>query len=118
LSADAAKADKAEALVAEGGVISVQVLNEIASVAMRKLEMTVAEIREILSTIRAVCAVVPVDIETHELSLELIERHRLGVYDALIVAAALRADCAVLYTEDLQHGQTFGGLTVRNPFAI
>ena len=39
------------------------------------------------------------------------------MYDALIVAAALQANCDVLYTEDLQHGQKFGGLSIRNPFA-
>jgi len=116
LSGDATKADRAEALAADGGVTSVQVLNEFASVAMRKLDMRLAEIRKILSTIRAVCAVNPVDIETHELGLDLVERHHLAVYDALIVAAALQAECTVLYTEDLQHGQKFGGLTIRNPF--
>ena len=116
LSADATRADRAEALVVDGGVISVQVLNEFASVALRKLNMKLAEIREILSTVRAVCVVNPVDIDTHELGLDLVKRHQLAVYDALIVAAALQAGCAVLYTEDLQHGQKFGGLTVRNPF--
>ena len=59
LSADAAKADCAEALVAAGGVIRVQVLNEFASVASRKLGMSWAEIREVLETIRAVCRVEP-----------------------------------------------------------
>jgi predicted nucleic acid-binding protein len=116
LSADASKADKAQALAADGGVISVQVLNELASVALRKLDMRFGEIREILSTIRAVCAVIPVDIETHELGMDLVERHQLAVYDALIVAAALQAECRVLYTEDLRHGQQFGRLTIRNPF--
>jgi predicted nucleic acid-binding protein len=116
LSADASKADKAQALAADGGVISVQVLNELASVAMRKLDMRFGEIREILSTIRAVCAVIPVDIDTHELGMDLVERHQLAVYDALIVAAALQAECRVLYTEDLQHGRQFGRLTIRNPF--
>jgi hypothetical protein len=56
-----------EALLASGGVVSVQVLNEFASVASRKLAMTVPEIREILSTVRAVCIVNALDIETHEL---------------------------------------------------
>ena len=57
MSADAVRADRAEALVADGGVISVQVLNEFASVALRKLDIRLAEIREILSTIRVVCTV-------------------------------------------------------------
>lgn len=37
-------------------------------------------------------------------------------YDSLIVAAALEADCRILYTEDLQHGRQFDKMTVRNPF--
>ena len=116
LSADSAKADRAEALMAKGGVVSVQVLNEFASVATRKLAMTFGEIREILATVRAVCPVRPLDIETHELALDLAERHRFSVYDSLILAAALRAGCATLYTEDLQDGQTIETLTIRNPF--
>jgi predicted nucleic acid-binding protein len=116
LSKDAAKADRAEALLASGGVVSVQVLNEFASVASRKLAMTIAEIREILTTIRAACAVMPLDIETHDLGLDIAERHRFSIYDALIVAAAVRAGCAILYTEDLQHGQIIEKLQIQNPF--
>jgi predicted nucleic acid-binding protein len=117
LSKDAAKADRAEALLASGGVVSVQVLNEFASVASRKLAMTIPDIREILSTIRAVCIVKPLDIETHELGLDMAERLRFSIYDALIVAAAMRAGCAILYTEDVQQGQMIEKLQIRNPFA-
>ena len=116
LSKDATKADRSEALLASGGVVSVQVLNEFASVASRKLAMTIVEIREILSTIRAACAVMPLDIETHDLGLDIAERHRFSIYDALIVAAAMRAGCAILYTEDLQQGQVIEKLQIRNPF--
>ena len=116
LSKDATKADRSEALLASGGVVSVQVLNKFASVASRKLAMTIAEIREILSTIRAACAVMPLDIETHDLGLDIAERHRFSIYDALIVAAAVRAGCAILYTEDLQQGQVIEKLQIRNPF--
>jgi predicted nucleic acid-binding protein len=117
LSKDGAKADRAEALLASGGTISVQVLNEFASVALRKLAMSISEIRDILSTIRTVCIVNPLDIETHELALDLAERQNFSIYDGLIVAAAVRAGCAVLYTEDLQHGQMIEKLQIRNPFA-
>ena len=116
LSKDPAKADRAEALLVSGGVVSVQVLNEFASVASRKLMMTIPEVREILSTIRAACAVMPLDIETHDLGLDIAERHRFSIYDALIVAAAVRAGCAILYTEDLQQGQVIEKLQIRNPF--
>jgi len=115
-SGDAVKADRAEQLLSGGGVVSVQVLNEFASVGLRKLSLTMSEIRELLAAVRAVCAVKSVNVETHELGLDLAERHQLALYDAMIVSAALRADCAIVYSEDMQHGQTFGQLTIRNPF--
>ena len=117
LSNDAARVDRAEALLAAGGVVSVQVLNEFASVASCKLTMTIPEVREILSTVRSVCVVKSVDVETHDLGLELAERYGFSIYDGLIVAAAVRAGCAILYTEDLQRGQVIENLTIRNPFA-
>lgn len=67
---------------------------------------------------RAVCAIVPLALETHDLGLQIAERYGFSIYDALIVAAALRAGCRTLYSEDLQDGQTIDGrLVVRNPFA-
>lgn len=116
LSADQAKADRAEQLLASGGHVSVQVLNEFASVAVRKFAMTVAEIREVLATIRAVCVVKPVELETHELGLELAERYRYSIYDSMILAAALRARCSTLYSEDFQHEQKIDRLTIVDPF--
>jgi len=118
LSEDAAMADRAEELIAIGGVISVQVLNEFASVASRKLRMSWSEIRDVLSSIRAVCETEPVTVETHELGLELAERYRLSFYDATIVASSLRAGCETLYSEDLQDGQIINKqVRIRNPFA-
>ena len=117
LSADVAKADRAEALLADGGVISVQVLNEFAAVASRKLSMSLADIREILAAVRAACRVEPLSIETHDRALAIVERFRLSFYDALICAAAALAECRVLYSEDMQDGQTIDGVVVRNPFA-
>lgn len=116
LSADAMKASRAEDLIRQRGVISVQVLNEIASAGLRKLALSMRQIRDLLAVARAACEVKVLDVTTHELALDLAERYRLAVYDALIVAAASLARCSVLYTEDLQHGQRFGGLVVHNPF--
>jgi len=116
LSGDAAKADRAETLLASGGVISVQVLNEFASVALRKGAVNFTELSDILSKIRAACSVRPLEVETHELGLQLAERYRFSIYDSLIVAAALQAGCSVLYSEDLQHRQRVETLTIRNPF--
>jgi predicted nucleic acid-binding protein len=116
MSSDSVKADRAEQLVASGGAINVQVLNEFASTATRKLGMQIGEVREILSTIRRVCTVNVLDIETHDLGLDLMERYRFPLYDGMIVAAALRARCQRLYTEDMQHGQKIEGLVICNPF--
>src|SRR5438128_10067001 len=88
VSGDDAKADRAEALIGAGGVISVQVLNEFASVASRKLAMPLPEIREVLSTVRTACTVEPLTVRTHDLALDLVERYHLSFYDGLIVAAA------------------------------
>lgn len=117
LSGDAAKADRAESLLAAGGTISVQVLNEFASVASRKLHMAWAEIDEVLAPIRTVRAIAPLTVETHERALRLAERYRLAFYDALIVSAALHAGCRALHSEDMQDGLVIDRrLTVRNPF--
>lgn len=119
LSADTVKADRAEDLLAAGGTISVQVLNEFAAVALRKLRMSWPEIREALAQVRAVCAVEPLSVETHDQATKIGERYGLSVYDALIVAAALLAGCKTLYSEDMQDGQIIERkLTIRNPFAV
>jgi predicted nucleic acid-binding protein len=118
LSADAVKADRAEEIIAAGGVISVQVLNEFASVGMRKLGMSLAEIRDVLVPVRTICSVVPLTEPTHDHALQLAERYRFSIYDALIVVAARDTGCTILYSEDLQHGQIIdGALTITNPFA-
>ena len=118
LSADVAKADRAEEVLAAGGRVNVQVLNEIAAVASRKLSLPWNQIREILEHVRTVCIVDPITLQTHERGLAVAARYGLHVYDAMIVAAALEGGCNVLYSEDLQDGQVFERqLTVHNPFA-
>jgi predicted nucleic acid-binding protein len=117
LSTDAAKADRAEAVVRTGGVIGVQVLNEIANVARRKLAMSWSEINSVLELIRSVCPVTPLTIETHDRGRVIAERYKLAVYDAMIVAAALLAECDILYSEDMQDRLLIDKqLRIRNPF--
>ncbi len=117
LSGDDAKADKVEELISQGGHISVQVLNEFASIATRKLKMTHAETREVLVPIRAVCHIHPLTEAVHDHGMQLAERYQLSIYDAMIVAAALTAGCTSLFSEDMQDGfvirQT---LRIHNPF--
>jgi predicted nucleic acid-binding protein len=109
----------AEGLVEAGGVISVQVLNELAAVAHRKLRMPWPDVLDALAAIRTLCpVVVPITLETHDAALRLATRYDVSIYDALIMAAAIDAGCTTLYSEDLQDGQVIERrLTIRNPFA-
>jgi predicted nucleic acid-binding protein len=110
---------QAEELLASGGVLSVQVLNEFVSVARRKILMSWKDVTEALDAFRILCpSPLPVTVEIHEAALQIAEKHSYNIYDALVVAAALEAGCSTLYSEDLHDGQTINGqLTIRDPFA-
>ncbi|MEJ0025377.1 MAG: PIN domain-containing protein [Rhizomicrobium sp.] len=111
-----AKAARAAALLLGGGTVSVQVLDEFASVALRKLGRPMSDVRKSLTAIRSVCAVVVADTATHELGLDIAERYNFSIYDSMLLAAAQKANCTTFFSEDMQHGQKVGGLTIQNPF--
>jgi predicted nucleic acid-binding protein len=116
-SGDSAKADRAEAAIAAGGVISVQVLNELANVARRKMQMSWTETHALLTMLRGLLTVHPLTLETHEIGLELAERYGFSMYDAMIAASALHAGCDMLWSEDMQHDMVVDeGLRIVNPF--
>ena len=112
------RATASKQLLGRGGVVGIQVLNEFVAVARRKLAMSWEDIADALEAIRSLCGEpTPLDWKIHAVAVDLARRHGLEIYDALIVSAALAAKCAVLYTEDMQHGRTFEGrLTLENPF--
>ncbi len=113
------KAQIAQALMAGGGVISVQVLNETANVLLRKFGRNWAEVEQVLADIDDVLGpALPLTGQTHRAAISLARDHGLSIYDALIIAAALEAECDQLFSEDLQHGRRFGALVVQNPFAV
>jgi predicted nucleic acid-binding protein len=119
LSGDTRKADSAERLLEKSGIISVQVLNEFTAVSKRKLKLSYAEIKDVLSTIRAICRVYPLTAEEHDRGTEIAQRYSFSFYDSVIVASALIAGCKTLYSEDLQHDQLIDKtLKIINPFAI
>lgn len=118
LSADVGKADRSEALMRNKPTISVQVLNEVTNVCVRKLGMTWAEVEQFLDVVKSLCSVVPMTVEVHDLARRVAERYGIAFYDACIVAAASIEGCQTLYTEDMHHGLiTEDSLTLRNPFA-
>ena len=118
LTNDTVKAERAESLLSGRIVISVQVLNEFANVARRKLGLPWPEVERALIDIRRFASVQPLLLDTHERGVALAKRYQLSVYDAMIAAAALEAGCTTLASEDFSNGQRFENrLTVRNPFS-
>jgi predicted nucleic acid-binding protein len=117
LSGDVAKATRAEALLAAGGTVSVQVLNEFTAVARRKHRAPWATVHAALVVLRGVSKVEPLTLAVHDRAIALAERFGMPIYDATIAASALLAGCSVLYSEDFQHGQVIDHLTIVNPFA-
>ena len=114
---DVAKRERALDLIASGGIISAQVLNEFTNVARRKGQRDWAEIERAVSVIRVRFPdVMPLTVDTHAAALGLSRDHGLAFYDALVVASAIEAECDILYSEDMQHGRAVGGLRIHNPF--
>ena len=112
------RASRAEALLAGGGIVSIQSLNEFVSVARRKLGMPWKEVKEMLDIICVLCPdPVPISLDTYRGAVAIAEKYGYSIYDALIASAALEAGCKTLYSEDLQDGQIINRqLTIRNPF--
>jgi predicted nucleic acid-binding protein len=116
-SGDPAKADRAERIAAAGGTISVQVLNELANVSRRKMGLSWTETHAFLSEVRALLAVEPMTADGHDLGLAIAERYGLSIYDAMIAASALQADCDTLWSEDMHDGLVIENrLRISNPF--
>ncbi len=114
---DDARADAADELLRAGGVISVQVLNEFVNVSRRKLSFKWTEVDNALNEFKDLLnPAIPLTAELHERAVEIARKHKLRIYDSLIVAAAIAAGCPILYTEDMQHGRKIGGTIIRNPF--
>lgn len=115
---DDPRSPRARAVLADGGVVSVQVLNEFVSVLRRKLGRDWADVREaVADVLAALGAPAPVTLETHLRALDIAADHGLSFYDALILAAAGQAGCDTLVSEDLQNGGRIAGVRIFNPFA-
>jgi predicted nucleic acid-binding protein len=113
-----AKASIAGSLLLQGGDVSVQVLNEFANVAHRKLGLDWTAVSNALADVRLLIRTVhAIDLDAHLRALSLVQRYPLSFYDAMIVASAFNARCDLLYSEDMQDGLEIDKtLVIRNPF--
>lgn len=114
------KQERALALIRElrvdgSGVLSTQVLQEYANVALRKLSLPPALVRERLG-FYARFDVVPASPSLIADALDLHALRGISFYDALIAQAAIASGCATLYSEDMQDGALLGGVRIVDPF--
>lgn len=117
-ASDDRRSAMAESLLAAGGVLGVQALNELTNVLHRKLSRSWDEIDSATGILESFLGPArPLTSAIHGRAIRLARDHRLSFYDALIVAAAQDAGCTTLLSEDLQHGRRFGSLRVLNPFS-
>ena len=107
----------AEVLLIEGGVVSVQILNELAAVLRRKIVGDFIKVRELIEEVVRNCPdPLALSLPTHRIGMGLCERYGFSIYDGTMIASALEAGCRILYSEDLQHGRVIEGLRIENPF--
>jgi len=107
----------AERILLQGGVVSVQVLNELTSVSCSKFKMSWSEVKQVIQGTTMLCPnPKALTYETYLEARRICERYGFSIWDGLILASALIAGCTTLYTEDLQHGQIVEGLRIENPF--
>ena len=115
-STDARRA-RALNIISVGGVVSAQVLNEFTNVLRKKQKQDWPVIEAALQSLRfRFPNILPLTADTHAAAFTLARGHGLAFSDALILASATESGCDTLYSEDLQHGRSFGQLVVVNPF--
>ena len=120
---DSRKFAVADRLICQGvadevAYISFQVVQECLNTVLRKAELKLEAdaARDYLDTVLAPLFKVPASLTLYHRVLELQTCYKFSFYDSLVVAAALEGGCTRLYSEDLQHGQRVGSLTIENPF--
>ncbi len=99
-------------------VISYQVVQEFLNVATRKFTaaMSASDAAQYVQAVFQPLLAIQSSIELFHEALDIGGRHRLSWYDSLILAAAFRAKCEILYSEDMSHGAKVNGVRVENPF--
>lgn len=109
--------DRAERLIEDGGIVSTQVLNEFINVARKKMRWDWPSVMAGLERIEAlVLEVLPLTYNAQQLGVQIARRQQLQIFDACIIASASLANCKVVFSEDLNHGQVIEGVRIVNPF--
>ena len=117
---DAAKQQIAKTIVMSARnsndyVISAQVINEFANVALNKLGKENEDVQKFIWMFREI-KTVDVRLAWSSRALEIMKRYGLQFYDSLLLAAAEALGCDEFLTEDLNDGQMYGSVKAVNPF--
>lgn len=118
-----AKSARATALIRQAietrqGIVSYQVVQEFFNVALRRFAtpMSLVDAEQYLHTTFRALLTVHSSEGLYTRAIQLAATYSLSWYDALVAASAIEGRCALLYSEDFQHGQRLGGVRIENPF--
>lgn len=97
-------------------IISVQVINEVSNVMIKKLKFSNSQILKFIHACYKRYLVVALEETVFAKACNIRENHNISYYDSLIVSSAIDASCSVLYSEDMHHNLKVDILTIKNPF--
>ena len=101
----------------ETPIISSQVISEYLNVMKKKLKMEKNELMQLCTLWLEKCTIQPVILSTVKLAQNLISKYDFQLFDGIVVAAALEANCDILYSEDMHNGLIIENtLKILNPF--
>ncbi len=107
----------AQACITKFPKVSSQVVSELINVVKRKLNLEKHVVLKKCAAILNNCEITPMTITTLNKAIDLIKKYQFQIFDAMIVASALEANCTALYSEDLQHNLVIENtLRIINPF--
>lgn len=98
-------------------VLSTQVINEVCCNLLRKADYSEVEIQQTIRNFQARYPILNVTADVIRHASSLREYYSFSYWDSLIIATAINADCAVVYSEDMQNGLYIDNLTIINPLA-
>jgi len=99
-------------------LISVQVVNEVSNNLIKKFKFDNTKVKGFVDSCYHRYEIINFSKEIFLLACDIRNDYNISYYDSLIVATALNTKCTILYSEDMQHKQSIGNLTILNPFVI
>jgi predicted nucleic acid-binding protein len=102
----------------ESGVLSAQVLGEFFTTVTRRIPdpLSIDEAEEVIRQV-TILPVMDLDLALVHRAVGTSRRYHISYWDALIIAAAERAGCLRIFSEDLNSGQSYNGILIENPFS-